>query len=183
MIERPSLHIRETNSDDLDDIRAIHQSAFPAAERDSVTRLAIELARTASESASISLLAGDQSQALGHVVFSPTGIADVEWLKVCILSPLAVKTEAQRGGIGSMLVQEGLQRLKARGVAIVLVYGDPQYYARFGFDAELGERFLPPHPLQYPFGWQAMALEPAVKLPDQPVQTVCAQPLDDPAMW
>ena len=49
------------------------------------------------------------------------------------LAPLAVLPAAQRQGVGSALVREGLARCRAAGYAIVVVLGDPAYYSRFGF--------------------------------------------------
>jgi putative acetyltransferase len=183
MIDRHDLTIRESDSRDLDGIRAIHQSAFPVAERDSVSRLAIELARTPSESALLSLLAEHGDRAVGHVAFSPLRIDGAERLDGSILAPLAVQPDAQRSGIGTALVRAGLERLEAGGVTLVLVYGDPDYYGRFGFEPGLGERFIAPHPLQYPFGWQAVTLGEPPALPETPVRVLCVDALDDPAMW
>ena len=44
------------------------------------------------------------------------------------------------------------------GVNVVFVYGDPKYYGKFGFSAEVASAYSPPYELQYPFGWQAVAL-------------------------
>ena len=45
------------------------------------------------------------------------------------------------------------------GVDILFVYGDPKYYSRFGFSADAAVRYIPPYRLQYPFGWQGIALK------------------------
>ena len=83
--------------------------------------------------------------------------------------------------IGAALDTAGIQR-KGR-LYFLYAYGDPGYYGRFGFEAGLGERFTAPYPLQYPFGWQAMALAEDVTLPAGPVRIHCVGALDDPAMW
>jgi putative acetyltransferase len=46
---------------------------------------------------------------------------------------MAVAPQCQRRGIGSMLVQEGLNRCAARGLDGVVVLGHATYYPRFGF--------------------------------------------------
>src|SRR3546814_17606071 len=52
----------------------------------------------------------------------------------------------QGQGVGSMLVVEGLARLRGRGAAGCVVLGEPHYYRRFGFgpDASLVLPDVPP---------------------------------------
>ncbi len=49
------------------------------------------------------------------------------------LGPMAVIPERQRGGVGSRLVEEGLERCRLSGCEAVFVLGHPDYYPRFGF--------------------------------------------------
>jgi len=46
---------------------------------------------------------------------------------------MAVSPGLQRNGIGSQLVEEGLDRIRAAGHDIVIVIGHLEYYPRFGF--------------------------------------------------
>lgn len=66
------------------------------------------------------------------------------------LAPLAVLPAFQRLGIGSALVSAGLGRVKTDAAA-VLVVGEPQYYARFGFvpASRFGIRCAFPAPNEY----------------------------------
>ena len=64
----------------------------------------------------------------------------------------------QNQQVGSTLIGHGMQQLKQLGADLLFVYGDPGYYGRFGFDAELASNYIPPYELQYPFGWQAIKL-------------------------
>ncbi|WP_199487445.1 GNAT family N-acetyltransferase [Actinomadura spongiicola] len=50
-----------------------------------------------------------------------------------MLSPLAVRPEYSRRGIGSALVRHGLEICAERAVPLVFLEGDPAYYSRFGF--------------------------------------------------
>lgn len=82
----------------------------------------------------LSLVACDDEGAiLGHVMFSPVTVAgeDLNWQG---LAPLAVKEEYRRQGIGADLVKEGLSSLGELGYPACVVLGDPDYYARFGFE-------------------------------------------------
>jgi putative acetyltransferase len=76
-----------------------------------------------------------------------------------------------------------MERLAQFGADVVFVYGDPNYYSRFGFTAKAASRYVPPYALQYPFGWQAIILNDKTILADQVVQISCVEPLRDPELW
>lgn len=80
----------------------------------------------------LSLVAEDQGQVVGHIAFSPALVdgRDVGWFT---LGPVAVTPARQRQGIGSRLVREGLAALRGLGANGCLLVGDPCYYERFGF--------------------------------------------------
>lgn len=103
----------------------------------------------------VSLLAEVNSRILGHILFSDLPIVSEHRTTAALsLAPLAVLPEYQRQGIGQSLVKAGLATCRKLGHRIVIVLGDPQYYARFGFSPKLAE------PLESPFaGGSFMALE------------------------
>lgn len=49
------------------------------------------------------------------------------------LSPVSVRKECLGKGIGSKLIDTGLQKAKNLGYTAVFLCGDPNYYNRFGF--------------------------------------------------
>ncbi len=71
--------------------------------------------------------------------------------------------------------------LTKEGVGVLLVYGDPDYYGRFGFKEEIGRLFVPPYPLKYPFGWTGMKLN-ATATPT-PIKFECVAALSKPDLW
>ena len=83
---------------------------------------------------SLSLVAEDEGQIVGHVAFSPATLSGGEggWYGV---GPISVAPSRQRGGIGSALIREGLTILKGVGAQGFALAGDPAYYRRFGFAA------------------------------------------------
>jgi putative acetyltransferase len=86
----------------------------------------------------LSLVAEEGGRVVGHVLYSDLAIRTAQGaVGALALAPLAVRPEAQGHGIGSALVRESLRRLRAGGHRIALVVGDPRYYGRFGFSAEL----------------------------------------------
>jgi putative acetyltransferase len=49
------------------------------------------------------------------------------------MGPVAVMPDLQRKGTGSLLVREGLARLRAIGAKGCVLVGDPAFYTRLGF--------------------------------------------------
>ena len=80
----------------------------------------------------ISLVAEEGGAIVGHVAFSPVSVSDgcQGWFG---LGPAAVDPVRQGEGIGTALIERGLDLLRDRGAAGCVVLGDPAYYARFGF--------------------------------------------------
>ncbi len=82
----------------------------------------------------ISLVAEEGEEIVGHILFTPVElIGDNSGLKLVGLAPMAVVTKLQRKGIGSRLVQTGLEHCLAQGYGAVVVLGHAEYYPRFGF--------------------------------------------------
>jgi putative acetyltransferase len=93
-----------------------------------------------------------------------------------------VKPAYQKRRAGSKLIEDGIQRLSKMGADILLVYGDPEYYSRFGFNVDAAAPYIPPYKLQYSFGWQGMVLKKC-RSAKTPVKIVCVDALGNPALW
>ena len=130
----------------------------------------------------VHLVADAGDALLGHVAFSPVFERGAGDCVAYILAPLAVVPQSQKKGVGKALVEVGLKEVARLGATTVLVYGDPEYYSRFGFQVEAAERFAPPYALQYPTGWQAVALGEGGS-PSEPVAFTCVAPLNQPDLW
>ncbi|MEW5871026.1 MAG: N-acetyltransferase [Chloroflexota bacterium] len=113
------------------DIPAIHSVNALAFERPEEARLVDKL-RAACPGA-LSLVAEQDGQIAGHILFTPVAIDGCPLQGGMGLAPLAVLPERQRQGIGSRLVQAGLARLRQAGCPYAIVLGHPAYYPRFGF--------------------------------------------------
>ncbi len=151
-------------------------SAFPKDESEIVAKIAIELLSENTTPQTISLIAETDHSVVGHVAFSPVGIDQNENFRAYILAPLAVQTDYQKRRIGSTLIKYGMRQLSAMGVNIVFVYGDPNYYERFGFNADTARNYTTPYKLQYPSGWQAIVLNEYV-MEKMPVVINCVAAL------
>jgi putative acetyltransferase len=177
-----TMNIRKANATDADSIQTIYTSAFLEGECDIVSKIALQMLEEKSVPSTISLVAEHVGALIGHVAFSPVEIDSDIKVQGFILAPLAVRSEHQKRGVGSGLVQKGIQQVSDMSAQLVFVYGDPQYYSRFGFAAEVAEGFVPPYPLKFPFGWLGMRLEQC-DFPKSPVNIICVNALCDPNLW
>ena len=122
--------IRDEIAADSEAIRKVHELAFNSpAEAELVDLL------RARGKATISLVAEEDEEILGHVLFSPVQIdpPSLGW-KALGLAPVGVIPERQRQGIGKALIWQGLERCRSIGVRAIVVLGDPDYYTQFGFE-------------------------------------------------
>jgi len=176
------MNIRKANTQDIDAIRKLYLSAFPESENEIVAKLATDLLFENADPPIIGLVAEINESIVGHIAFSPVRIDTFEQCQAYIVAPLAVKPDFQKQGIGSALITYGMEQLSDRGVHIVFVYGDPNYYGRFGFKTDLAQNYKTPYPLQFPFGWQACVLrDDAVH--NTLVSIHCVKSLDNPQLW
>ncbi|KAK9680573.1 hypothetical protein K7432_015890, partial [Basidiobolus ranarum] len=84
----------------------------------------------------VSLVAEVDGHLVGHVGFSPVKISncDEPWYGV---GPVSVLPEWQGKSIGTRLMKQGLDQLRELGATGCVVLGNPNYYQRFGFKAEI----------------------------------------------
>ena len=124
------MNIRFEQEPDAASVFRVNEQAF---ERPDEARLVERLRREADPY--IGLVAARDGKVVGHIAFTPVTIAGWEGHpRAAGLAPLAVMPAMQREGIGSALARAGLAECRARGFALVVVLGDPEYYARFGFE-------------------------------------------------
>lgn len=152
--------VREERPDDVPAVRAVQLSAFETpAEADLVDAL-----RQGAEHY-VSLVAETDGEIVGHIAFTEMTLEPAREGLALGLSPLAVAPGRQRQGVGSALVEAGLERCRSLGAALVIVLGGPDYYARFGFEpaSSLGLRSTWGVPDEV---FMALALGPAPEGPD-----------------
>lgn len=131
---------RPENVQDIAEIRALMAAAFKDAPHSDGREGAIVDALRAAGALTVSLVAEQEGEIVGHVAFSPVAIGGkaADWYG---LGPVAVRPDRQRHGIGTRLVGAGLELIKDLGAAGCVVLGDPGYYARFGFEADPALQF------------------------------------------
>jgi putative acetyltransferase len=130
MMSTPQVELERLNDRAM--VYDIHRAAFPtSAEADLVDRL------RANGRAVISLVARDADRLVGHVLFSPVSVHEFAGGAATHglgCAPVAVLPAFQRRGVGTALMEAGLERCRLSGIPFVVVLGDPAYYARFGFE-------------------------------------------------
>ena len=122
------LVIRREIPRDIPLIHGVNAAAF-----DTTAEARLVDALRAAGAATLSLVAEERGEIVGHILFSPVTIEGRPGLDVVGLAPMAVVPARQRQGIGSRLVREGLAELRQKGCVGVVVLGHPRYYPRFGF--------------------------------------------------
>lgn len=129
--------LRDERPDDFDHIDALVAAAFlghpfsEGLEPRLIRRLRADggllLSRVATDA---------QDTLFGQIAFSPATIGATDtWVA---LGPIAVHPDRRRAGIGTALMRDGLERMRARGAAGVVLVGDPAFYTRFGFHRVAG---------------------------------------------
>jgi len=131
------IEIRKEQKEDYGQIRIVNNRAFGQPEEG---RIVNKIRRSCREI--VSLVAALDDKIVGHIFFSPaiikipngniTGV-----IKGMGLAQMAVSPEFQNRGIGSMLVTEGLNKIKDTKYPFVIVLGYEKYYPRFGFQRAL----------------------------------------------
>lgn len=89
----------------------------------------------ASGDLTISLVADDNGEVVGHIAFSPVTIGGRHdgWFG---LGPISVEPTRQKQGIGRALIETGLSLLRERGARGCALIGSPDLYGRFGFTSD-----------------------------------------------
>jgi putative acetyltransferase len=162
MVGGATVRVRRETRRDVAETREVVAAAFG---EEPVAELVDEL-RRASAWLDLSFVAEDDSGIVGHVCFTRGWVdAPRRVVEVLVLSPLSVRPDRQRQGVGGRLVHETLRILRSREEPLVFLEGDPGYYPRLGF--------VPGRTL----GFSA----PSVRIPDLAFQVI-TQPSYQPWM-
>jgi putative acetyltransferase len=87
----------------------------------------------------LEVVAEREGKIIGHILFFPIGV--FQKLSGMGLGPMCVDPKFQKKGIGTDLVNFGLNQAKMASVPIVFVLGHEKYYPRFGFTVEATKDF------------------------------------------
>jgi putative acetyltransferase len=115
-------------------VDALVRTAMGEAEARLITQL------RADGDVAFALVATEADEVVGHIMFSRMAAP----FRALGLAPLCVAPAFRRQGIGTALIETGLRKASGEWDAVFVV-GDPEYYRRFGFDAEAAGGFDCPH--------------------------------------
>lgn len=174
------MEIGKTVEADLPAVLQVHKLAFS---REDEAGLVRALLADPSAQPSLSLLAREEGEILGHILFTAVNLKGDASLRGALLAPLAVHPEAQDKGVGRKLIDAGCRALEQDGLALVFVLGDPAYYGRCGFRPAVPLGFSPPYPLPeaHTGAWQVKVLGGGSLPAGRPVR--CAETLSRPELW
>jgi putative acetyltransferase len=135
-----------TRPADEEGVLAVVDAAFSDATRDAGEELAIVRATWAATDADqrIELVVDDGGTVVAHALAAPGNI-DGAPTRVAGVAPVCVAPSHQRRGIGTALMESLVVAAIERGWPLLVLLGDPAFYARFGFEAAgpLGLTYAP----------------------------------------
>jgi predicted N-acetyltransferase YhbS len=71
---------------------------------------------------------------IGNIIYVEARIIDPEKEYILLtFGPVSVLPEYQNKGVGSKLINQTIQLSRRMGYKAIIIYGDPEYYQRFGF--------------------------------------------------
>jgi putative acetyltransferase len=125
--------VRPERAGDFAAIDAVLRDAF-GGEGDLVVRLVAGIRGSAAAIPELALVAEDDSGVVGHTMLSWVGLEGGPRDRLLVLTPLAVRGDRQRQGVGAQLVAELISLAEGAAEPLIVVEGVPAYYPRFGFE-------------------------------------------------
>jgi putative acetyltransferase len=113
----------------------------------------------------LTFVADDGGELVGFTMLSYVTAGEGD---VLILTPMAVRPDRQRVGVGKQVVRAAIATADARAEPVVLVEGVPSYYPQFGFRSAGALGFERPDARIPEAAWMALPLtawDPAIAAP------------------
>lgn len=159
-------------------------SVFTSSEGDAegklIGNLASELSSVIDNEDIVCIGAFDKESIIGAIFF--TRLKFTQDILIYMLAPVAVTTNYQGKGVGKRLINYGLNKLKDRGVAVVITYGDPAFYSKVGFQPLSETVIQAPLKLSMPLGWLGQSLVKG-SIPKIHKRPQCVEAFNDSAYW
>lgn len=80
-------------------------------------------------------VACDGDTIVGNIIYSRAKVVNDEndEFEVLCMGPLGVLPSYQKKGIGSLLMNNTIEKARQLGYKAIFIFGNPEYYNRFGF--------------------------------------------------
>ncbi len=126
------MEIRQETKDDYTAVEQVIKDAFATAAQSNGKEheLVHELRSSRAFIPELSLVAVEDGQIIGHILFTKVTVGSHIELA---LAPLSVLPVYQRRGVGLALMAKGHQIARAMGYSYVIVLGHASYYAKAGY--------------------------------------------------
>ncbi len=119
-----------------EDVRAIDVANLSAFESETEARLVSAMRALAGFSREHSLVAEYNGRIVGHVLLTPVRFETASGNRNLVaLGPMSVVPSQSHRGIGAELVKAAIAKARVLGFGAIVIVGQPEYYARFGFGA------------------------------------------------
>jgi len=83
----------------------------------------------------LDIVALSENRIIGHIIITKANVVDTQNKEhqVLCVGPISVLPEFQKKGIGTKLLNESIAIAKELGYSVMILFGHPDYYHRFGF--------------------------------------------------
>lgn len=133
-----NIKIRLENKDDFREVENLTREAFwdvykPGCDEHLVLH---NLRNSSSFIKELDFVAVIDGKIVGNIVYSKASVTDDKNIchEVLVMGPLCVAPSLQKKGIGTKLIDHSLTKAKEMGFKGVILFGNPAYYSRFGFE-------------------------------------------------
>ena len=126
------MKIRQEERKDHKEVYKLIKEAFATAEHADGNEhdLAEALRKSRAFVPELSLVAEEDGEIIGHILFTEAKVGED---RVLALAPLSVKPGYQRQGVGAALIRQGHKIAGELGYSWSLVLGSETYYPKFGY--------------------------------------------------
>jgi putative acetyltransferase len=144
--------VRPERAEDEQELAALIDAAFDDTETSVFTA---EIRASRGYVPELTFVADDDGELVGFTMLSYVTAGERD---VLILTPMAVRPDRQRAGVGKQVVRAAIAAAEARHEPVVLVEGVPSYYPQFGFRSASELGFERPDPRIPEAAWMALPL-------------------------
>ncbi|WP_432664438.1 N-acetyltransferase [Wukongibacter baidiensis] len=133
-----NISIRLENKNDFRNVENMTREAFwdmykPGCDEHLVVH---KIRKTKAFIKELDFVACDEEKVVGNVIYSKAKVISEnnDEFEVLCMGPLGVLPSYQGKGIGTLLMKHSITVAKALGYNAVIIFGNPNYYHRFGFE-------------------------------------------------